>query len=351
MRPRLLAVLGLLLTAASAAGLRITLVARDNQNTLISGIRFVYDGVESPPTTRDGATELTLPPGYQPGQGIKIFLAPKQGKDWFLVNPQVIIPQRGVSAELVVVRRNEFPAAAKQSARALKEPGPEDRPRVGGIYELTPEELEEAIRSFDETREPGDRGILVYRLPDAEPELRRHLDSDEKTYGPDHPLVALDLTNLALTLQATGHLDEAGPLLSRALDIDRLKFGKDHPKIAIRLGNLAQLLQDMNCLHAAEPLMRDAIAIDEKAYGTDHPNFARSLNNLAQLLQDMNRLDEAEPLMRRALVIYFRFSRRTGREHPNQRTVSRNYRYLLKAMGRSDIEIQAKLKTLGGLLD
>jgi len=73
--------------------------------------------------------------------------------------------------------------------------------------------------------------------------------------------------------------------MRRALAIDERSYGKDHPRVAIDLNNLAQLLQATNRLAEAEPLMRRALAIDEQSYGKDHPRVAIDLNNLAQLLR------------------------------------------------------------------
>ena len=151
------------------------------------------------------------------------------------------------------------------------------------------------------------------RMAEAEPLMRRALAIDEKSYGPDHPDVATDLNNLASLLWATNRLREAEPLMRRALAIPEASYGPDHPDVAIRLNNLAQLLQATNRMAEAEPLMRRALAIDEKSYGPDHPRVATELNNLAQLLQDTNRLGEAEPLMRRALAIH---EASYGPDHP-----------------------------------
>ncbi len=60
----------------------------------------------------------------------------------------------------------------------------------------------------------------------------------------------------------------------RALAIDEKSFGPEHPNVAIGLNNLAQLLQATNRLAEAEPLMRRALAIDEKSFGPEHPNVA-----------------------------------------------------------------------------
>jgi tetratricopeptide (TPR) repeat protein len=182
------------------------------------------------------------------------------------------------------------------------------------------------------------------RLGEAEPLMRRALAIDEKSFGPDHPKVAIRLNNLAQLLQATKRLGEAEPLMHRALAIDEKSFGPDHPKVAIRLNNLAQLLQDTNRLGEAEPLMHRALAIDEKSFGPDHPEVATDLGNLAQLLQATNRLGEAEPLIRQALDILAAFERTTGHRHPSYQTNFQNYAALLRAMGKSESEIQEALR-------
>ncbi len=102
----------------------------------------------------------------------------------------------------------------------------------------------------------------------------------------------------------TNRVSEAEPLLRRALEIDEKSYGPDHPKVALALNNLAQQLIALDRFADAVAFSRSALAIEEKSYGPDHPNVGRDLNNLADLLQKTNRLDEAEPLLRRALDIY-----------------------------------------------
>ena len=63
-------------------------------------------------------------------------------------------------------------------------------------------------------------------------------------------------------------------MIERALAIDEKSYGPEHPRVAIDLNNLAQLLQATNRLGEAEPLMKRALAIDEKSYGPEHPNVA-----------------------------------------------------------------------------
>jgi len=165
----------------------------------------------------------------------------------------------------------------------------------------------------------------------AEPLYRRALEMGEKSFGKDHPTVAICLNNLALLLKDTNRPKEAEPLMRRALEINEKSFGKDHPKVAIRLNNLAVLLQDTNRLKEAEPLMRRALEIDEKSFGKEHPNVARDLNNLAQLFGATNRLKEAEPLMRRVINIW---EKSLDPEHPNVAAALNNLAALLKATNR-----------------
>ena len=99
--------------------------------------------------------------------------------------------------------------------------------------------------------------------------------------GPPRRRVATS-TTWRLLLKATNRLAEAEPLYRRALAIDERSYGPDHPDVAIRLNNLAELLQATNRLAEAEPLDRRALAIDERSYGPDHPDVAIDLNNLAR---------------------------------------------------------------------
>ncbi len=183
-------------------------------------------------------------------------------------------------------------------------------------------------------------------MGEAEPLFRRALAIDEASYGPDHPVVAIRLNNLAGLLHDFNRLVEAEPLFHRALAIDEASYGPDNPDVARDLNNLATLLQATDRLVEAEPLFRRALAIDEASYGPDHPDVAIRLNNLASLLHDTNRLREAEPLFRQCLKILIEFERRTGHEHPNFRAGVANYRGLLQAPAKTPAQIEQDVDDL-----
>lgn len=147
----------------------------------------------------------------------------------------------------------------------------------------------------------------------AEPLYRRALTIAEKSYGPDHPIAAIHLNNLALLLRYTNRLTEAEPLFRSALAMGEKTLGPEHPQVAIRLNNLAGLLLVTDRQSEAEPLFRRALAIGEKTLGPDHPTVAIRLNNLAELLRATGRIAEAEPLHRRALAID---EKAHGSDHP-----------------------------------
>jgi tetratricopeptide (TPR) repeat protein len=189
------------------------------------------------------------------------------------------------------------------------------------------------------------------RLAEAEPLIRRALAIDEASLGTEHPNVARDLSTLALLLQGTNRLAEAELLMRRALSIKEKSFGTEHPSVAFGLHNLALLLRTTNRLAEAEPLMRRELAIYEKRFGPDHPNIAAALGVLAQLLKETNQLAEAELLMRRALAILIDVSRRNKHDHPNRQIAADNYTGLLKAMGKTDAEIDAIMYALARAQD
>jgi hypothetical protein len=153
----------------------------------------------------------------------------------------------------------------------------------------------------------------INRPNEAEPLYRRALAIQEKSYGPDHPAVAIRLDYLAALLRQANRQSEAEPLYRRALAIDEKAYGPDHPAVAFRLDQLAGLLRQANRQGEAEPLYRRALAIDENSRGPDHPTVAIQLDYLAALLWQDTRLGETEPLYRRALAIE---EKRYGPDHP-----------------------------------
>ncbi|MGS2641800.1 FxSxx-COOH system tetratricopeptide repeat protein [Streptosporangium sp. LJ11] len=132
---------------------------------------------------------------------------------------------------------------------------------------------------------------------------QRALAIAEAAYGPDHPIVATLLGNLAGSFRALGQPGEAVLLEQRALAIAEAAHGPDHPTVATLLGNLAGSFCDLGRPGEAVPLEQRALAITEAAHGPDHPDVAIRLSNLALSFRNLGRPGEAVPLFERALAI------------------------------------------------
>jgi tetratricopeptide (TPR) repeat protein len=88
----------------------------------------------------------------------------------------------------------------------------------------------------------------------------------------------------------------AEPLLQRALAICIQQLGPEHPLTATCLNNLAGLYQVQGKYEPVEPLFQQALAIREMQLGPEHPLTATCLNNLADLYRAQGKYMQAEPL-------------------------------------------------------
>ncbi|MDX2238321.1 MAG: CHAT domain-containing tetratricopeptide repeat protein [Hyphomonadaceae bacterium] len=169
------------------------------------------------------------------------------------------------------------------------------------------------------------------RYADAEPLYRRALAIREARLGADHAETATALNNLAVNLEDQGRIADAETLKRRALAITEARLGADHPGTATILNNLALNLNIQGRFADAEPLLRRSLAIREARLGADHADTATGLNNLAESLRAQGRLADAEPLQRRALAIT---EARLGADHPSTATTLNNLALNLSAQGR-----------------
>jgi len=153
--------------------------------------------------------------------------------------------------------------------------------------------------------------LATNRLVEAELAQRRALEIMQRE--PEDPTTAACLSTLAAILRETNRPAEAEALLKRALRINEEAFGRNHVRVAHTLANIAQLMKETGRPHSAESMMRAALTMNEAGYGVDHPEVATLLNNLGGLLAVLRRPDEAEPLYRRALAID---EKNYGADHP-----------------------------------
>ena len=180
----------------------------------------------------------------------------------------------------------------------------------------------------------------------AEALYQHALATREKVLGLEHPYVAATLNNLAELYRAQGQYEKAEPLYDRALAILEKSLGPEHPAVATSLNNLALLDRAQGEYAAAERLYDRAVAISEKALGPEHPAVATSLNNLAELYCAQGQYAKAEPLFKRALTILLTRCASSNQNDANIRQFTRDYKTLLKRLGRSPKEIREQLNDI-----
>jgi nucleoside phosphorylase/tetratricopeptide (TPR) repeat protein len=145
--------------------------------------------------------------------------------------------------------------------------------------------------------------LVTYALPHARDYLLRALHLGESAYGPDHPQVAVTLSNLGLVAREQGNLPEARGLLERALRLHQLAHDPDPPALARTLNNLGLVARDQGNLAEARHLQTQALRLKEATYGRNHPQVAVTLNNLGRVARELGNLVTAQRLLKRALRI------------------------------------------------
>ena len=140
------------------------------------------------------------------------------------------------------------------------------------------------------------------RWDEATPLYERTLRIREAA-GEDGMALSDLLTQLAAVSRRLNRPEEAESYFRRTAEIAEENLGPDHPMVALRLNNLAVLYSDQARFPEAEKLYRRALEIEEKAFGPDHVSVAVGLTNLASLHHRQGRLDDAVAEAGRAATI------------------------------------------------
>jgi CHAT domain-containing protein len=129
------------------------------------------------------------------------------------------------------------------------------------------------------------------------------LKLSEQAMGPEHPLTAACMAQVAKVETSFGFFDRALPLAQRSLKIREQTLGPEHPQTAQSMIVLGFLYGRMGDLDQAMKLEQQALRISEQALGPENPLTAAALDNLATLYSHMGSYDQALPLAQRAVQI------------------------------------------------
>lgn len=145
-------------------------------------------------------------------------------------------------------------------------------------------------------------------------EQERALAIQIKTFGNDHPEVAVNLNDIGITLAALGRHEEALRYYRQAIETwNRVLEGK-HPDIAKCLNNIGMSLSALGQYEEALQYYQQAIEIWSRALGEKHPYRADGLNNIGENLSTLGRHEEALANYQQALALQIEVF---GENHPD----------------------------------
>lgn len=167
------------------------------------------------------------------------------------------------------------------------------------------------------------------RFAEAENAARVGLGLRLDLLGPDDPLTADTMNQLANALMAQGRFAEAEPIFRRALGIYEVAYGRDSDTVALVLSNLGNVLRRTGRMDQAEAAYARAVGIAE---GVGDPFLlAQLLNNYGWYLHLADRDVEAQPVFERVLAMAVELA---GPEHPFTGIARANLAITLSGQGR-----------------
>jgi tetratricopeptide (TPR) repeat protein len=177
-------------------------------------------------------------------------------------------------------------------------------------------------------------GVIAAQLGDDPTAIAAHekaLKEAEIEYGHDSLALWADEEALGATYTKAGAYVKALPHFERSLHMREASVGPDHPDVALLLSNLGVCYRHAGQPDKAHAAYDRALAIREKAYGANSPMLIPTLNNYADLMKD---IDPAAtlPVVQRALTMA---EHSIGKNHPLYHTVATTYAETLAAAHRN----------------
>ena len=197
--------------------------------------------------------------------------------------------------------------------------------RVAGKFDAQPV-VEASIRQTI-----GNTYKALGLYPEAQRQLERALDLQDRVFGKEHPDRLSTMNNLAEVYWSQGKYDQAKPLFTGALDARRRVLGAAHQDTLTSMNDLAALYWSQGQYAEAEPLFIQTLDGMRRVLGEEHPDTLSTMNNLALLYRTQGRLAEAEPLYTRALEARRRV---LGEEHPDSLSTMNNLAALYWIQGK-----------------
>lgn len=179
---------------------------------------------------------------------------------------------------------------------------------VGG-----PEPSDNSLQAAERLRKLGAVKNTLHKLDESLPILERALAIREEQLGPDHPLVADVLVNIAHVHLRQRNFDQAEAINLRRRDIYAAASGTQNESYGRALWSLARTYSGQRRFDEAESHYHKAIEILEPALGRDNAKLYSLFQNLGVLYGRQYRYAEAEEAFQRSLSLMLPLY---GSDHP-----------------------------------
>ncbi|MEO6776988.1 MAG: tetratricopeptide repeat protein, partial [Kofleriaceae bacterium] len=177
-------------------------------------------------------------------------------------------------------------------------------------------------------------GVIAAQRGDLRTAVASHtqaLAAAQRLWGRDSAEVWSAEVQLATTLVRSGAWVEALPHYQHALQLREASVGPDHPDVALILSNLAGCYDHAGDAAEALATVKRALQIREKTYGPNSPLLVATLDNLADFELRHHELAPALADIERAQAIATRFPGPTSAAY---HTVATTHAEVLGAAGR-----------------
>ncbi|KAL8756936.1 MAG: hypothetical protein Q9199_002579 [Rusavskia elegans] len=135
---------------------------------------------------------------------------------------------------------------------------------------------------------------------------RLQLASTVSWAGPNHPNVALIMSNLAIVIKHQDRYDEAEEYARKAYEINKDVLGPEHHLSHMSLNNLAQILVRLERYDQAETMLSMVAVKYAESLGPYHAHTLSSQLNLAKVFREQKRLEDAKSLQMKVIATYER---------------------------------------------
>src|SRR5262249_29587344 len=158
---------------------------------------------------------------------------------------------------------------------------------TAALAQTAPQPARKPAARVDETRsrqllEDAQAALQKGDFNAAEAASLRLLEENIRSFGPDHPNVAVALNRLGPAHYPQGRFTDAEGDFRRMLTIYERRLGPNHEDTAAALNSLGLVLEKLGDYPGAETLLKRAVDILEKKLGRNHPNTATVVSNLAR---------------------------------------------------------------------